>query len=201
MELIYTWVIQYINIWGYPAIFIGMALESACLPVPSELIFGFAGYLVFLGQMDFIPAVVAGVAGGLLGSVLSYLVGYYGGRPLVEKYGHCIFLSRRHVDMAERWFECYGTKAIFFSRLLPIVRTFISLPAGFSRVPFNQFIVYTILGSIPWTIGLIYAGMFLGENWSQVETFGHSASLLVGIGLLIMGILWLKHSKSEMSTG
>lgn len=199
MEQFYAWIIQYIDVWGYAAIFVGMAMESACLPVPSELIFGFAGYLVFLGRLDFTTAVVAGVAGGLLGSVAAYLVGYFGGRPLVERYGRYVFLSEQHVAAAQGWFDRYGIKATFFARLLPVVRTFISLPAGFARVPFSKFVLYTILGSIPWTIALIYAGMLLGENWREIEAMGHSATLLVGIGLALMGILWLRHRKGEVN--
>lgn len=199
MEQYYAWIIQNIGIWGYTAIIVGMAMESACLPVPSELIFGFVGYLVFLGRMDFATAVVAGVFGGLVGSVVSYIAGYYGGRPLVEKYGRYIFLSRQHVASAQEWFDRYGIKAAFFARLLPVVRTFISLPAGFARVPFIKFVLYTILGSIPWTIALIYAGMLFGENWQEIEAMGHNATLLVGIGLALMGILWLWHHKGEVN--
>lgn len=198
MEQFYAWIIQYINVWGYAAIVVGMAMESACLPVPSELIFGFVGYLVFLGRMEFTPAVTAGVVGGLLGSVVSYLAGYYGGRPFVEKYGRYIFLSRRHIDSAQQWFDRYGLKAVFLARLLPVVRTFISLPAGFAYVPFRKFVFYTVLGSIPWTIGLIYAGMLLGENWPKIEALGHNAALLVGLGLVIMGILWLRRHRGEV---
>ncbi|BBB92562.1 MAG TPA: DedA family protein [Methylomusa anaerophila] len=198
MEQFYALIIQYINVWGYAAIIVGMAMESACLPVPSELIFGFAGYLVFLGRMDFTTAVIAGVVGGLLGSVVSYLAGYYGGKSFAEKYGRYIFLSRRHVDSAQQWFDRYGLKAVFLARLLPVVRTFISLPAGFAHVPFSKFVFYTVLGSIPWTTGLIYAGMLLGENWHKIEAMGHSAALLVGLGLVIMGILWLRRHRGEV---
>lgn len=201
MEQFYAWIIQYIDIWGYAAIVVGMAMESACLPVPSELIFAFAGYLVFLGRMDFATAVAAGVVGGLLGSVVSYTIGYYGGRPLVEKYGRYVFLSDQHVSAAQRWFDRYGIKATFFARLLPVVRTFISLPAGFARVPFGKFVLYTILGSIPWTIALIYAGMLLGENWPQIEAMGHNATLIVGAGLVIIGALWLRRHKGEVDVG
>lgn len=188
MDQIFQMVIESINSWGYAAILAGMALESACLPVPSELIFGFAGYLVFLGRMDFTLAAAAGVAGGLLGSVVAYLVGYYGGQPFVAKYGRYVFLSPRHVEMAQRWSDRYGLKAVFFSRLLPIVRTFISLPAGFARVNFTKFVVLTILGSTPWTMGLIYAGMLLGENWQEVNAVGHEASLAVLGVLVALGI-------------
>lgn len=201
MEQFYGWVIEYIAVWGYTAIFAGMAMESACLPVPSELIFGFAGYMVFLGRLDFAAAVAAGVAGGLLGSVVSYLAGRYGGRPLVDKYGRYVFLSKAQVASAQRWFDRYGIKAVFFARLLPVVRTFISLPAGFARVPFGRFALYTVLGSVPWTVGLIYAGMFLGENWREVEATGQNATLLAGISLVFVGILWLWYHRGEANTG
>ena len=196
-QLIYV-VIDYIAIWGYVAIVIGMVLESACIPIPSELVFGFAGYLVYLGQLDFTMTVVVGVIGGLIGSIVAYLVGYYGGKPLVEQYGRFILLSQRKVDMAQRWFDRYGLKATFFSRLLPVVRTFISLPAGFAHVNFVKFILYTLLGSIPWTICLIYAGMLLGENWEVLNAIGHQASLLV-VAVLIAVIVYYyrKNHRSE----
>ena len=131
MEEIFQIVIDLIEIWGYPAILIGMALESANIPIPSELIFGFAGYLVFLGRLDFNSAVIAGVVGGLLGSVLSYLAGYYGGPGFVLKYGRYIFLSEKNVISAQKWFDQYGLITVFVARLLPVMRTFTSVPAGF----------------------------------------------------------------------
>jgi len=199
VEQFYAWIVQNIELWGYTAIIIGMAMESACLPVPSELIFAFAGYQVFLGRMDFTSAVIAGVVGGLLGSIAAYWVGYFGGQPLVEKYGRYMFISRQQVAKAQRWFDRYGLKAAFWARLLPIVRTFISLPAGFARVPFIKFMVYTICGSVPWTIGLVYAGMFLGESWREVETVGHEATILFGAGLVLLGIMWVKKHRVKGS--
>ncbi|WP_378954686.1 DedA family protein [Pelosinus sp. sgz500959] len=191
MEGIFQVVLDLIEIWGYPAILIGMALESANIPIPSELIFGFAGYLVFLGRLDFNLAVTAGVIGGLLGSILSYSVGYYGGPNFVMKYGRYIFLSKKNVTKAQKWFDQYGLITVLVARLLPVVRTFISLPAGFARVNFLKFIVYTILGSVPWTIALIYIGMLLGENWHTMHTIGHEISLVVASGLFILGIYYI----------
>jgi membrane protein DedA with SNARE-associated domain len=199
MEQFFPVLLNFIDTWGYVAIIVLMAMESACLPVPSELVFGFAGYLVFLGRMDFGAAVVAGVVGGLAGSLIAYGVGYYGGRPFVNKYGKYILLSQNHVNGAQAWFDRYGLKAAFFSRLLPVVRTFISLPAGFAKVDFKKFTLYTILGSLPWTILLIYAGRLLGENWSIMESIGHKAALLVAGVLLILGIWWLKQNKRAVS--
>ncbi len=189
METFFQYVIHLIGIWGYPAVFIGMALESANVPIPSELIFGFAGYLVFLGRMDFNTAVIAGVAGGLAGSIVSYLIGYYGGPPFIARYGKYFFVSESKVTMAQKWFDRYGLLAVLLARLLPVIRTFISLPAGFARVHFIKFIVYTILGSVPWTIALIYAGMMLGANWELIRSIGHEASLFVA-GALVVFIMY-----------
>jgi membrane protein DedA with SNARE-associated domain len=200
MESIFQYVIHLIDIWGYPAIFIGMALESANIPIPSELIFGFAGYLVFLGRIDFTIAVVAGVTGGLAGSIVSYLAGYYGGPPFVTRYGRYIFLSEQKVAMAQKWFDRYGLITVLLARLLPVIRTFISLPAGFARVHFIKFIVYTVLGSVPWTIALIYAGMMLGANWESIRAIGHEASLLVagGLAMLVMYYIIKKRKNARI---
>lgn len=199
MEQFFHVIVDYIALWGYTAIVIGMALESACLPVPSELIFGFAGYLVYLGRLDFTTAVIAGVVGGLIGSVTAYLIGYYGGQTFVVKYGKYVLLSKRHVDMAQQWFDRYGLKAAFYSRLLPVVRTFISLPAGFAKVDFAKFVLYTVLGSVPWTIGLISAGMLLGENWQVLNVVGHKASLAVAVGLMVLIVYYLWKNRTQPS--
>lgn len=185
LENLFSFVTYYIDVWGNWAILIGMALESANIPIPSELIFGFAGYLVFLGRLDFTSTVIYGVVGGLLGSIFSYIIGYYGGRPFVAKYGKYFFMSDAKVQLAERWFERYGLIVVLLGRLLPVIRTFISLPAGFAKVNFAKFVLYTIIGSVPWTIALIYAGMALGENWHAMNAVGHQASLVV---VFIIGI-------------
>lgn len=190
-------IVEYIAAWGYPAIVAGMALESANIPIPSELIFGFAGYLVYLGHLDFKLVVITGVLGGLLGSILSYLAGYYGGRPFVEKYGRYVFLSARKLALTERWFARYGLAAVFWARLLPVVRTFISLPAGFARVDFGKFVLYTVLGSVPWTIMLVYAGMLLGENWYKLLNLGHAATLVVVAALVLVVMYYFWRGKAE----
>lgn len=195
MEHFFQVIIEALGRLGYVGIALGMALESACIPIPSELIFGFAGYLVYLGQLDFTLSVTAGVVGGLLGSIAAYVIGYYGGPSLVAKYGRYFLLSQRNVDRAQRWFDRYGIKATFFSRLLPVIRTFISLPAGFAQVNFSKFVLYTILGSIPWTIALIYAGMLLGENWQTLHSIGHQASLVVAGGLLVIAIYYYRKNR------
>lgn len=199
IEQFYQVFLNFIDTWGYIAIVVLMAMESACLPVPSELVFGFAGYLVFEGRMDMTFAVAAGVLGGLLGSIIAYAVGYYGGKPFINKYGKYVLLSQKHVNIAQKWFDHYGLKATFYSRFLPVVRTFISLPAGVAQVDFKKFTIYTVFGSLPWTVALIYAGMLLGENWHKLQTIGHNAALVVVVGLLFIGILWMNHSKRGKS--
>ncbi len=200
MDALFLFVTHSIDSWGYWAIFIGMALESANIPIPSELIFGFAGYLVYLGRLNFEPAVVYGVAGGLLGSIISYALGYYGGRPFVLKYGKYFFATPAKIALAQRWFDRYGLAAVFFARLLPIVRTFISLPAGFAKVNFSKFAVYTVLGSLPWTIALIYLGVALGENWYLLTTYGHQVSLGVLMLLVIAFIILWKRADNQQKT-
>lgn len=197
MEQLFEIVIQLINIWGYWGILIGMALESANIPIPSELIFGFGGYLVFLGTLDFTTVVIVGVIGGLIGSILSYMAGAYGGPEFVIKYGRYVFLSEKHVNMAQKWFDRYGLVTVLVGRLLPVVRTFISLPAGFAKVNFAKFVVYTIIGSLPWTIALVYIGMLLGENWHLMRTVGHEVSLVVASGLVMLVIYYIMRKKRK----
>ena len=164
--------LAFIDHWGYFAVALLMGMENACIPIPSELILGFAGYLVFAGRMTFWGAFWYGMLGGLLGSWFAYEVGRRGGRAFVDRYGHYFFIKRSHVDMAQNWFDRYGLKAVFFSRMLPVIRTFISLPAGFAHVDGKKFTVYTILGSMPWTALIIGAGMALGESWEYLLEIG-----------------------------
>jgi membrane protein DedA with SNARE-associated domain len=176
-----------------------MTLESANIPIPSELIFAFAGYLVFIRQLSFDWAVIAGVGGGLAGSILSYGIGYYGGPPFVARYGKYILLSGPKIHFAQQWFDRYGLITVLLARLLPVVRTFISLPAGFARVNFGKFVLYTAIGSIPWTIALVYAGMLLGENWRIIQDLGHQASLFVVAIIMILAIYFLIRNKKPPS--
>lgn len=174
---------------GYAGIAILMAIESACIPLPSELIMPFAGYLVFEGAMKLVWVATAGAIGCNLGSLIAYEIGYYGGRPLVERYGSYILLSRRELDWADHFFTRRGDAAVFIARLLPIIRTFIALPAGVARMPRGKFHLYTFLGSWPWCFVLAYFGMKLGENWRTVGKYFHQFDAIIG-GLLLIGIVW-----------
>lgn len=184
MENIYQSVISYISVWGYWAIFWGMALGNANIPVPSELILGFAGYLVFAGKINFLLTVIIAMLGGLFGSIVSYFIGYYGGPSFIQRYGRYVLLSEKKLIVTQKWFERFGLIVTFFGRMIPFVRTFISLPAGFARVSFWKFVLYTILGSLPWTVALLYLGIVLGEKWFMLQNFGHATSLAVIGGLV-----------------
>jgi membrane protein DedA with SNARE-associated domain len=192
-----SFIVNFISSLGYGGIGILMALESACIPIPSEIIMPFSGYLVFSGKFSLWLVVFWGTIGNLIGSIIAYLVGFYGGRPLIEKYGKYLFLSKEDLDRAQRWLGRYGSLSIFFSRMLPIVRTFISLPAGIARMPVWKFSLFTFIGSLPWVLFLTYIGVITGENWSKIEVYFRRFDwliILLLIGLLAI-YLWKKLSK------
>ena len=196
MEQISAMFLQFIDEYGYIAVAVLMAMENACIPVPSELILGFAGYLIFAERMTFTGAMVAGMVGGIAGSIFAYVVGATGGRKFVDKYGKYFFIKKSHVDLAQRWFDRYGIRAVFFSRMLPVVRTFISLPAGFARVKFPAFLLFTIAGSLPWTALILYAGILLGENWKYLLEIGHEASIaFVVICAIILAVIYFRRRR------
>jgi membrane protein DedA with SNARE-associated domain len=176
---------------GYFGLFFLIAGESALMPIPSEVILPYAGYLVFSGKMTFMLAILAGITGQLFGSILAYAVGYYGGRPAVLKYGKYFLLSKKHFEHVESWFAKHGSAAIFFSRLMPVVRTVISFPAGIAEMPFRKFLFYSTLGIIPWTIILVYIGFKLGESWQSIITTFDKFQLLVVAGIVIFLAWWI----------
>ena len=186
---------------GYSGIVILMAIESACIPLPSELIMPFAGYLVFQGTMRLVWVATAGVIGCNLGSLVAYEIGFYGGRPLVERYGRWVLLSRRELDWADRFFARWGDLAVLVARLLPVIRTFIALPAGIARMPRLRFHIYTFLGSWPWCFALAWAGMKLGENWRGLGKYLHRFDAVILAGL-VFGIIWFvrTHWQNRLKT-
>jgi membrane protein DedA with SNARE-associated domain len=197
--LAFQFIFWVMNSTGYAGIVLLMAIESACIPLPSELIMPFAGYLVSQGRFSLILAATAGAIGCNLGSVIAYEIGYYGGRPLVEKYGSYILMSRHDVEIADRFFKKFGGLAIFVGRLLPVVRTFIALPAGIARMPRGPFHVYTFLGSWPWCFGLAYIGMKLGDHWMDLKPYFLRFKEVIVV-LLLVGIVWFvwTHWKNRM---
>jgi membrane protein DedA with SNARE-associated domain len=186
-----------ISKFGYLGIILLMAIESASIPLPSEIIMPFSGYLAGRGDLNLILVTLSGAFGCLVGSMAAYMVGIYGGRPWIERYGKYLLISRKDLDRAERWFSRYGELIIFFSRLLPVVRTFISLPAGVARMNVVKFAVYTFLGSVPWCFGLAYVGVVMGENWHALEGYFHKFDILIGIGILGIVIYMIWHHRSD----
>lgn len=175
---------------GYFGIILAMALESCCIPLPSELVMPLAGYMVFLhpDKFSLIGVGVAGAVGCAIGSAVAYGIGAAGGRPLLLRYGKYILISKADSDRADRWFQRYGAPVAFFSRLLPVVRTYISLPAGISRMNFPQFLLFTLLGSLPWTFALAALGVAFGDTFekmlTEMTTVFHGLDIVIGVLLL-----------------
>jgi membrane protein DedA with SNARE-associated domain len=196
LEILAGFIISVISTLGYAGIVLLMAIESACIPLPSEVIMPFSGYLVFAGRFNLWLVALAGAAGCVVGSIAAYYAGLYGGRPFIEKYGRYILISHHDLDMADRWFARWGEATIFFSRLLPVVRTFISFPAGVSRMHFGRFVLYTFIGSYPWCLALAYVGMILGDQWKTIRVYFHKFDLLIGVAILAAVALFLwRHLK------
>jgi len=167
-----------------------MAIESCNVPLPSEAILPFAGYLVSKGVMSIHVAAFAGAFGCVLGSIPSYYIGYFGGRPFIEKYGKWFLVSKKDLEMAEKWELKYGNLAFFICRMLPIIRTFISLPAGILKADLKQFVFFTFLGSLIWSYPLVYVGMKLGEHTEALKAFWHKFDISI---VLVLGILFILH--------
>jgi membrane protein DedA with SNARE-associated domain len=187
---------------GYFGVLLLMAIESACIPLPSEIIMPFAGYLVYKGQFSLYWAATAGALGCNLGSLLAYEIGHYGGRPLVERYGSYILINRHDLELADRFFRKFGSAAVFIARLLPVVRTFIALPAGIARMPRVRFHVYTFVGSWPWCFMLAWVGMKLGERWEsdpRLKQWLHRLDLVI-IVVILAAVVWFlrSHWKNRM---
>lgn len=198
-EKIISWlagiIIAVISAAGYTGVVLLMAIESACIPLPSEIIMPFAGYLVHTGRFHLLWAATAGALGCNLGSVIAYEIGCYGGRPLVEKYGRYVWLSRHDLEIAERFFARFGSAAVFIGRLLPVIRTFIALPAGIARMPRLRFHVYTFLGSWPWCLALAWIGMKLGEQWEtdpRLRQWLHRLDAVIVVVLLAGLVLFFR---------
>jgi len=192
-----AFIVHVISSGGYLGILALMAIESACIPLPSEIIMPFSGYLVYTGRFHLLWVATVGALGCNLGSAIAYAVGYYGGRPLVEKYGSYLLISKRELNWADRFFDRYGDAAVFISRLLPVVRTFIALPAGVARMRQVRFHVFTFLGSWPWCLGLAWVGMKLGEKWDtdpRLKMWFHRFDVVIGAAI-VAGIVWFLWSR------
>jgi membrane protein DedA with SNARE-associated domain len=175
---------------GLPGIFLLMAPESACIPIPSEATMLFAGFNVSKGEYPLWAAVAVGSVANLVGSWIAYAVGYYGRLELLEKHGRALHIKPSHLAWADRWFERYGAPAVFFSRMLPIIRTFISLPAGVARMPFWKFSVLTLAGCVPWIFMLTFIGREVGANWEDWKDSLHYVDYTVAV-LIVLSALYL----------
>lgn len=189
LSLVTNFIISAISSLGYTGVGALMAIESACVPLPSEVIMPFAGFLVAQGKFSLIGVALAGALGCVVGSVVAYAVGIWGGRAFIEKYGKYVLISHHDLALADKFFNKYGSAAIFFSRLLPVVRTFISLPAGIAKMNFSKFVIYTFLGSSPWCLALAYVGMVLGEHWNTLGVYFHKFDFVIVI-IILVGVVW-----------
>jgi len=174
---------------GYGGIVLLMAIESACIPLPSEIIMPFSGYLVSTGAMNLWLVALAGAVGCVLGSIVAYYAGAWGGRPFIEKYGKYILISHHDLNLADRWFQRHGDITIFIGRLLPVIRTFIAFPAGIARMNLWRFNLYTFVGSYIWSLGLAWIGMKLGEHWNTLGVYFHRFDAVIGV-VLLAGVIW-----------
>ena len=206
LTFLLPWVTGIISHIGYAGVALLMAIESACIPLPSEIIMPFAGYLVYTGRFNLYLVATAGAIGCNIGSAIAYWIGAYGGRPLVERFGRYVLLNRRDLDRTIAFFERHGSIAVLIGRLLPVVRTFIALPAGIGRMPQRRFHIYTFLGSWPWCLVLAYAGAKLGNAWNtdpRLKNILHraDAAILVLIAAAIAWFVWThwKHRIREQN--
>jgi membrane protein DedA with SNARE-associated domain len=186
MNFVISWIVATISATGYAGIAGLMALESACIPLPSEIIMPFGGYLASTGRFSLVAVATAGAIGCNIGSTVAYLIGAHGGRVAVLRWGKYIFLDANELDRFDRYFKRYGSATVLIGRLLPVVRTFISLPAGIARMPFIRFQIFTFIGSWPWCFALAYLGLKLGEQWN---TNPEARAILQRFNWIVTGLL------------
>lgn len=192
--------------FGYIGVVIAMSIESAAIPIPSELILPFAGWSVARGVIEpltqspwtYWGAVLAGVIGNTAGSLVGYTVGAFGGRPLLDRYGRYVLISMHDLDIADRWFARWGDLTVFFSRMLPIVRTFISIPAGVARMPLWRFVLFSVAGAIPWVMLLVWGGLVLGDRWQDIKGALRGLDYLVAAAvILLVGLFVWRHVRAR----
>jgi membrane protein DedA with SNARE-associated domain len=189
LESLFLYVIELLRPLGYWGIALGMAIESACIPLPSEIVLPFGGYLAATGRITLFQAIAAGQLGGMAGSILCYWLGRSLGREGLLRWGRYILISERELDKADAWFARRGEWTVFLGRLLPGIRTFISLPAGISRMDFGRFLLYSFIGMLPWSIVFTQVGYKLGQNWLAVRHLLHRFDLVI-IVLLVAAVVW-----------
>ncbi|OLC93921.1 MAG: hypothetical protein AUI92_01790 [Thaumarchaeota archaeon 13_1_40CM_3_38_6] len=195
-----NFIIQTISNSGYGGIFLLMVAESALIPIPSEVIMPFSGYLVSAGKLNAVYVVLTGSIGNLVGSLIAFFIGSRLGRNFILRYGKYVLLRKSHLELTENYFRKYGDRATFISRLLPAVRTYISLPAGIANMNLKKFIVYTFAGSLIWNTMLTYVGIKLGEEWTSIRQYSSYIDVVVIVGVIIAIIIFVKRRSSKGTT-
>lgn len=189
-----------IGFMGYFGIFLLMLAESCGIPMPSEVIMPFSGFLVADGRMTLLMITIVGTLGNLSGSLLAYWISYKGGRPLIEKYGKYILISKHDLNLADKWFKKYGDWTVFFGRLLPVIRTYISFPAGISKMNVKKFAFFTTLGALPWTYLFGWLGVKMGANWESIRLKLHNFDMAIFIAVIALIALYIaRHLKQRKS--
>ncbi|MED3622904.1 undecaprenyl phosphate transporter UptA [Neobacillus thermocopriae] len=194
-EFIYT-VLEFLMQMGYLGIALGLMIEI----IPSEIVLGYGGFMISQGQIGWVGAVIAGTVGGTLAQLFLYWAGYYGGRPFLEKYGKYVLIKKKHIDIAEHWFEKYGAGVIFSARFIPVVRHAISIPAGIAKMSAWKFTIYTIAAVIPWTILFLYLGNVLGSNWSHIKEYAEPYVMPIIIAAVVLGAIYFLFKKTRKNT-
>lgn len=185
------YILNIISSFGYFGMFIAMILEAVIIIIPSEVILATGGIFAANGIFSFFGAFLTGLLGSVFCAIIIYLMGYYGGRPFIEKYGKYFFMKKEDIEKSDEWFAKYGMKAALIGRCLPIIRTFISLPIGIAKLDFKKFVIYTTAGSIPWTLLFVGAGFILGDNWETVMSYINMLKLPIIVFLIICGIIYI----------
>jgi len=184
-----------VSAWGYAGIFITMTLESMCIPIPSEIVVPFAGFLAYEGKMDIWIVTLVSSTANLTGSIVAYMIGKYLGRPFIVKYGKYVLLNIHHLELTEKWFARYGGIAVLFSRVLPVMRTINALPAGIGNMNFFKFCLYTFIGSVPWNLALVCLGYILKENWAILEKYTLYIDILAVLAIIVVIIIVARRIK------
>ncbi|HET6457977.1 MAG TPA: DedA family protein [Nitrosopumilaceae archaeon] len=182
---------------GYIGIFLLMIAESALIPIPSEVIMPFSGYLVSSGKFNVVYVVIAGSIGNLVGSLVAYYIGFRLGREFILRYGKYVLLRKSHLELTESYFKKYGDRSTFISRMLPAVRTYISLPAGIAKMNLKKFIIYTLIGSIIWNSALTYIGIQLGQEWKNILHYSDYFDGIVVIGVIVVIVIFLRRRRNK----
>ncbi|MEH7418106.1 DedA family protein [Neobacillus drentensis] len=189
-------ILEFFSQLGYFGIALGLMIEI----IPSEIVLGYGGYMISQGHLNFVGAVIAGTIGGTIAQLFLYWAGYYGGRPFLEKYGKYVLIKKKHIDVAEQWFEKYGAGVIFSARFIPVVRHAISIPAGIAKMPVSKFTFYTVAAVLPWSILFLYLGKVLGSNWSHVKEVAHPYVLPLIIAAIVLGAIYYLVKRTKKTT-